>query len=140
MPFIIPLLPIIAAIGSLAGTGVGLGLELSNQPGTPKAAAPPTVAQTTPGADATKTAQEASIAEQFPNLQASTGGSLSPDAWIQLSQMISGTAGTPGVSGTNTDLIQKILTGQNNATVTAGSGGTTPQGAGASGLTNSVFA
>jgi hypothetical protein len=120
-------LPIIlggTGIAGLAATGVGLAESMKGS-STPAA---PTLAQTTPGAVQNKQNQEAAVSQQFPNLQAATGGSLSPDALVQLSQLLSGQAGTPGVSGTNVDLINKIASGNTS---------TTPPGS--SGLTNTVF-
>lgn len=132
------ILPVIAAIVGIAGTGVSLGESLANQPGTPKPPAAPTVAQTTPEATATADAQKAAIAQQFPNIQAQTGGTLSPDAFLQLAQLSSGQAGQPGVSGTNVDLIQKLLTGATGGVFAGGGAGSSPV-PGSPGLANTTF-
>lgn len=139
MPPVLALLPIIAAITGIAGTGVGLGLELSNQPGSPKAATP-SPADTAAAADKTKQSQIAALSQQTPNIQANTGGSLSPDAWAQLAAVLSGQAGTPGIGSSQQDLITKIISGNSGGgTVTAGNntGGGVPGSP--SGLTNSTF-
>jgi hypothetical protein len=138
MPPLLALLPTIAAITGIAGTGVGLGLELSNQPGSPKPATP-TPAQTTATADANKQNQLAALTQQEPNIQAATGGSLSPDAWAQLASILSGQAGSPGIGSSQQDLVTKLLTGNSGGTVTAGNntGGGTPGSSG--GLTNTTF-
>lgn len=136
MPPLVALLPaIIAGIGA-AGTGISLGETLANQPGSPK---PPTLAETTPVADKTKQEQIAALSGATPNIQAQTGGSLSPDAWAQLAALLSGQAGTPGISSSQTDLVQKLLTGNTGGgTVAAGNNAPgTPATPG--GLTNTTF-
>jgi hypothetical protein len=134
MPPLLALLPTIAAITGIAGTGVGLGMELSNQPGTPK---PATAAPAAIDANAigVQKNQEVSASNQFPSIQAATGGALSPDAWVQLSQLLTGSAGTPGVSGGNTDLISKILNGNTGGTGVSAGASPTPPAPGTSGLT-----
>jgi hypothetical protein len=128
---IVPLLPTLAAGASLAGTGVGLGMELSNKPGSPSTPTPsPAVTDATANQAAMN--QKALVSQQLPGLQAQTGGSLAPDTLVQLAQLISGQAGTPGASGINADLIKQLGGGS----VSAGSTTTSPQ---TSGLTNSTF-
>lgn len=127
------------ALGSLAVTGIGLGEQLANQPSAPKAPvqSPADIAKT---ADATKQNQLAALSQQTPNIQAATGGSLSPDAWAQLAAILSGQAGNPGIGSSQQDLVQKLLTGSTGGgTVTAGNntGGGTPGTTG--GLTNTTF-
>jgi hypothetical protein len=137
MPEVIPALiafitanaPAIGAISGLAGAataGVGLGENLANKPGTP---AVPTAAPAVTDANAQQTAmnQRALVGQQLPTLEQQTGGSLSPDTLIQLAQLISGQAGTPGISGATQPLLNQIQAGSTN---------TTPQ---TSGLTNSTF-
>jgi hypothetical protein len=126
MPFT---LAIAAAIASLAATGAGVGMELSGvgQPSTPKASTP-TLAQTATAANQTKENQLASLSQQTPNIQAATGGSLSPEAWAQMAEILSGQGGSTGISAATQDLMQKISTGNTN---------TTPGGGG---LTNTTFA
>lgn len=127
---------LVAAIASLAGTGIGLGETLANQPGSPK---PPSLADTTASADKTKQSQIAALSQETPNIQAATGGSLSPDAWAQLAAILSGQAGNPGIGASQQDLVTKLLSGNSGGTVTAGNNapGATPGTTG--GLTNTTF-
>ena len=129
---LVALIPLIAGITGIAGTGIGLGETLANKPGTPSPVPSPAVTD----ANAAQTAmnQKALIGQQLPGLQEQTGGSLSPDTLVQLAQLISGQAGTPGISGINADLIKQLSGG--GSTVSAGSTTTSPQ---TSGLTNSTF-
>jgi len=132
---LIALLPVI--LGA-AGTGVTLDETLANRPGSPSPATP-SAADTAASADKTKQNQLAALSSATPNIQASTGGSLSPDAWAQLAAILSGQAGTPGIGSSQEDLVKKILTGSSGGTVTAGNntGGGTPGSS--SGLTNTTF-
>ena len=131
MPEALALIPLI-----LTGVGTAVGLKESlSGGGAPKTAAP-TLAQTTPAATQTKQNQEVAASQQFPNFQATSGGALQPDMWVQMSKLISGEAGTPGISGIDADLLRKIMSGNTN--VTAGSANN-PQ-PGQPGLSNTVFA
>lgn len=127
----------VAAIASLAGTGISVGETLANQPGssTPK---PPTQAQNDTSAAATRKSQEASLSSQFPNLQAQVGGALSPDAYVQLAQILSGQAGQPGIGASSSDLITKLAGNNSNTSISAGSGGT-GGGGGVAGLSSTSF-
>lgn len=134
-----PIVGLIAAIASLAGTGIGLGETLANQPSAPKPVTP-SAADTAASADKTKRDQLAALGQQTPNIQAATGGSLSPDAWAQLAAILSGQAGATGIGASQQDLVQKLLTGNSGGgTVTAGNntGGGAPGTPG--GLTNTTF-
>jgi hypothetical protein len=91
-----PFLPAIAAIASLAATGIGLGETLSNQPGAPK---PPTTTPTqpTPAQQTTNRQQlEAAAVQQDPTLLAETGGYANPGYLASQSSLLSGGAGQPG--------------------------------------------
>lgn len=136
MPPVVALIPAIVGIASLAATGIGLGEQLSNQPGSPK---PPSQADIAKTATANKQNQLAALTQETPNIQAATGGSLSPDAWAQLAAILSGQAGSTGIGASQQDLVQKLLTGNSGGTVTAGNntGGGTPGTPG--GLTNTTF-
>ena len=109
---------LIAAIAGLAASGVTIGETLANQPG----GAPKAPAITPEQAATTRKNQEASLANAFPNFQALTGGSLSPESWITLSQLATGQGGAQGIGGASSDLLQKFLGGTTTApfTVTAG--------------------
>jgi len=116
---------IIGLIGALA-SGVGVGTSLysaANQPGAPKPVTP-SPAQVTADATKTRTAQEASLSQQFPGIQAATGGSLAPEAWVRLAELISGQAGTPGIGSAGQDLLSKlqVSSGATNSTVNTGPG------------------
>jgi hypothetical protein len=133
-----PLIPIITAIagaGSLAATGY----ELANQPGTPKAPATPAPSP----ADAAKTAasnratQEAALSQQLPNLQALTGGSLSPEALMRLSEILSGQGNTPGIGASSQDLIAKLFGGGGETPFQVSAGNTPTQTGATSGLVQS---
>lgn len=110
MPEIIPLLiPILT--GAAAATGIGTSIySLTNQPGTPKPVVP-TKAETDASALKTRNSQEAAISQQLPGLQAQTGGSLSPEALLQLSTLLSGQGNTPGIGGSVQDLLDKMKGG-----------------------------
>jgi hypothetical protein len=121
MPPLLAALPLIAAIGGLAGTGVGLGLELSNQPGSP--------APTTPNAGATAAtnnanmqAEKAAISQQTPNVNAATSGLANPDYVAQIAQLLAGTAGNPGSQGAAQQSIAQAF----GLPGGSGTGGTTP--------------
>lgn len=128
----------IATIAGLAGTGISVGEQLANQPGSPK---PPSQADITKNANANKQTQLAALSQQTPNIQAATGGSLSPEAWAQLSALLSGEAGATGIGASQQDLVQKLLSGNSGGgtTISAGNntGGGTPGTPG--GLTNTTF-
>ena len=83
----------IAAIASLAATGVGLGETLANRPSTPKITTTPAPLTPQQGNQI-----KAAISGQDANIQAQTGGSLSPDYLTQIAPVLAGVAG-PGTSG-----------------------------------------
>lgn len=112
MPQVLALIPIVlGAVG--AGTAIH---SLVDQPGAPKAPTPDP-AQTAADAQKTKQNQLAALQQQLPNLQAMTGGSLSPEAWAQMAEVLSGQAGTPGIGSAAQDLVSKYL---NPSQVTSG--------------------
>ena len=131
MPQLAGIIPIILAATSAASLGI-TGYELANQPGAPKTATP-TAAETTATADQTKQNQVAAVSQQFPNLQAQTGGSLSPDALIQLSTLLSGQGGAPGI-GASQQQILELLTGSPTTPFQVSAGNSTPAPAGGTGL------
>jgi len=133
MPEAIPLIAEI--VGIFAGaTSIGTGIYGAlNKPGTPTPAGPDPKALADT-ANKTRTTQEASLSQAFPGIQAATGGSLSPEAWIELSKLISGKAGEPGIGASGQDLLQKLLGGGSGSTVSVG-GGSTGGGTGSAGLT-----
>jgi hypothetical protein len=119
VPEVLAVLPIlIGAVG--AGTSI---YSLANQPGAPKPSTAPTV--TPAQAATTKKNEEASLSQQFPGIQAATGGSLSPEAWARLAEILSGQAGTPGISSASQDLLSKISAGNTQSSVSTGPGLTT---------------
>jgi hypothetical protein len=135
MPEAIPLIAEIL-MGTSAAVSIGTSLySLTNQPGAPKPATP---AAPSP-ADALKTrqTQETALASQFPNIQAQTGGSLSPDAWMRLAELLSGQAGAPGIGASSQDLLSKLTGKDSSIAVTAGNAATNP--ATGTGLTSTAF-
>jgi hypothetical protein len=131
---IIAALPIITAAVGAGGLAIS-GYELANKPSTSAPAVPQaTIDQ---NAAQTKQNQEASVSQQFPNLQASTGGSLSPDALVALSTILSGQGNAQGIGATTDTLLQKLTGKANPFLVQAGAGGnTTPSPTGLTGATN----
>jgi hypothetical protein len=119
---LVALLPLIFS-GAAAATTIGTSIySAENQPGMPKPVVP-TQAQTDATAASARKTQEAALSQQLPGLQAQTGGSLSPEALLQLSQLLSGQAGTPGIGGSVQDLLSKMGSGGSS------SPGLTPGGA-----------
>ena len=131
MPPLIAALPIIAAVAGLAGTGVGLGLELSNQPGSPK---PVTPTAPTPAQNAvTQNQEKALIGQQLPNVLSQTSGLANPEYLAQMAQLLAGTAGSPGSTGAAQQAIAQAF-GLPPGAFTGGGGATpasrfTPAGA-----------
>ena len=118
MPPVAAILPII-----LGAVSAGEGLHsLLSHPHAPKPAAP-NPQQVSADALKTRNTQEAALSQTFPGIQAATGGSLSPDAWIEMAKLLSNQAGNPGVGAAGQDLLMKLL-GQGGAgggfNVTAG--------------------
>jgi hypothetical protein len=121
------IVPIITAIIGAAGVGTSI-YSLSNQLGAPKPVTP-TPAQAAATAGQNRSTQEAALSQQLPNLQAQVGGSLSPEALLALSQILSGQGGTPGIGSSTQDLIQKMTVSAgapNSGTAPAGQPGLTP--------------
>ena len=134
-----PVAVAIGAIVSAIATSISVGESLFNQPSAPKAATP-TPAQTNAAAATQKQNQLTALTQQTPNIQANTGGSLSPEAWAQLADVLSGQAGNTGIGAANTDLVTKLLTGNTGGGgVSAGAGSGTTPGTPSSGLTNTTF-
>jgi hypothetical protein len=98
MPPLLAALPLIAAIGGLAGTGVGLGLELSNKPGAPK-----TVPETPAQIGTNQNQIKAAVSQEDPNILAQTSGLANPDYVAQISQLLAGTGGQTGSTGAARD-------------------------------------
>ena len=123
----IALLPVIAAIAGLAGTGISLGEMLANKP----SGKMPTTAPAAPAVSPAMAPQiKAAISGQDANIQAQTGGSLSPDYLTQIAPILAGTAG-PGTSGIAQGATNAYTGGANNpiaqviATLSRGGGGGT---------------
>lgn len=119
---------IISIIGAVVGAGSSI-YGLATRPGTPKSPTAPTV---TP-ADAlkTRTSQEAALSQQFPGIQAATGGSLSPESWIRLAELLTGKAGETGIGSAGEDLLKKTFNvgvGGGGSSGSTGSAGLTPAG------------
>ena len=129
------LFAIIGALASAAGVAE-TGYAMANQPDTPKPATP--TAPTPADALKTRQTQQTALASQFPNIQAQTGDSLSPDARMRLAELLSGLAGAPGIGASSQDLLSKLTGKQDsNIAVTAGNAATNP--ATGTGLTTSSY-
>ena len=99
------IVPIITAIAAAASTSLA-GYELANQPGSPK---PPSSTTPAPLTATQGNAVKASVGGQLPNLQALTGGSLSPETSAVLAQLASGTAGDPQTAGLTQQVINQFF-------------------------------
>lgn len=106
----------IAIIASLIGAGTEVA-GLFNRPSPPKL---PT--QPTQPIGPTPEQQKALLAPQFPDIQALTGGSLSPDYYASVAPVRAGIAGTPGIEKVIRELLASFF----------GAGGTEGGGGGAS--------
>ena len=126
MPPLVAALPVIAAVAGLAGTGVGLGLELSNQPG--GATTPPP----TPAVINQEQQQEkAAISQQAPNILAQTSGLANPDYVAQLAQLLAGTGGQTGSQGAASQIASQLFGLSPGTPATPGAGSSfTPAGTG----------
>jgi hypothetical protein len=94
MPFLAGLLPLLAGVGSLAGTGLGIASAVENA-GSPAAPAAP--APTPPNAQQLLE-QRAAVAQQEPNVISSTSGLASPEYSSLISQILAGVLGEPGAN------------------------------------------
>lgn len=93
-------LGVIAAITSIAGTGTGLGLQLANQPDSPKPPAATTPAAPTPQQQAqTALQQKAAVSQQLPTIEGLTSGFANPEYYGQQGAIAAGVAGQPGGTG-----------------------------------------
>lgn len=118
-------IPIIATVIGAAGVGTSI-YSLTNQPSSsPPKPTTPTPAQAQDTALKNRTMQEAALTQQAPGIQAATGGSLSPEAKIQMEELLAGLSGAPGIGGTIQDLLQKLKGG---GTVSAGNASTNSPG------------
>jgi len=117
------IIPIITAIVGAAGVGTSI-YSLTNQPGAPKPPAAATPAQVSADATKNRAAQEASLSNQFPSIQAQTGGSLAPEAWLRLAELLSGKAGEAGIGSAGQDLLAKqaVASGSTSTSPNTGAG------------------
>jgi hypothetical protein len=100
MPPLLPFVPIITALGSAAGAGVGI-YEAANQPSAPKPATNLSPTQ----ADQAK----AAVAQQVPDIVSQTGGAVSPAYTQLLAELNSGTANLPGIGGLSQDAVNQFF-------------------------------
>jgi hypothetical protein len=103
---------LVALIPALIGAaGVGTSIySATNTPGAPKPPVPDP-AQIAADAAKKKQGQVTALSGQFPSIQSATGGSLSPEAWIQMAELLAGKAGEPGIGAAGQDLLQKLSAG-----------------------------
>lgn len=122
MPAVIPLLvPILTA--AAAATTIGTQIySLENQPGVPKPSTTPS-----PLTAAQNANQAASVGGQLPNLQALTGGSVSPEYSAQFGATQSGVANDPQATGNIQAAINQFFglsaPGSSGLTTSSGPGG-----------------
>jgi len=115
-------LPAIAAIVSIVGTGTGLGLELANQPGGP----PKTTTTPQPLTPTQQSGIKGAVANAVPDIQTQLGGSVSPDYYLQNSELLSGVGNAPGVSGTVQSVINQAFGGGGTPSATGITTGANP--------------
>jgi hypothetical protein len=129
MPFS---LAVAAAIASIVGAGTAVGSTIYNDVNKPGTPAGPTPTQLTNQAINAETANRATATKEaaqiLPDLQANTGGGLSPDAYGQLSSQFSGNANL-GSSPQVQEMVNKFLGIDPGASF----GGSSPFGGGSSG-------
>src|ERR1700690_1041705 len=110
--------PLLALVPLLVGGG---------QPSAPKPSTP-TPAQTAAQALEVQNSEKAAIGQQAPNIISSTSGLANPDYVAQISQLLSGTANSPGASGAAKSVIQQLFGLSGGGGGTGGGGGFTPAG------------
>lgn len=111
-------IPIIAAVVGAISAGEGI-YSITHQPSsspTPSTPAPPSATQIA----STRQNQEEAITQQFPQLQAQTGGSLSPNTWVQMAELLSNQANSPGIGAAGQDILMKLFQSNPQFMVTAG--------------------
>jgi hypothetical protein len=119
---------IFAGVG--AGTALGTGIySLENQPGAPKPTNPAAVTSTG------QAAEKAAIGQQLPTLQSQVGGSVSPEYYQQIAQLLSGTANQPG-SGASANTAVGSFFGNSGTNGGPSAGLTTSTGTNSGGLTS----
>lgn len=102
------ILPIILAATAAIGTGTSL-YQMANQPGQPKGQSPEEITKQAITSEQANRANATKQASAFlPELQSSTGGGLSPDAYSQLASQFSGNAQL-GNSPQMQQLVSKFL-------------------------------
>jgi hypothetical protein len=108
-----PFLPIIAAIAGLAGTGVGVGLDIADASGNKTPATPATPATpTSTGPTQQQLSQlKSAISAQAPNVIGETSGLANPEYVAQMSQLLAGTSNSPGSTGQAQSVIQSLFGG-----------------------------
>lgn len=106
------LIGIITAVVGAVGAGTSIAKAVEGGPSTPK---PPTPspAETAATAEKNKANQVAALQSAFPNIQSLTGGSLSPEAWLRMAELLTGAGGTPGIGAAEGDILKR-LSGEEN--------------------------
>ena len=95
-------IPIIAAIAAAASAGTGI-YELASAPGGAKAPKAPV------GVNPQQSTNiKAAVSQEAPTLQSQLGGSVSPDYYLQLAQVLSG-QNTPGAGGSAQSVINSLF-------------------------------
>lgn len=91
MPPLVALLPTIAAIAGLAGTGISVGETLANSGSKPAAPAP-----TPPPDQQTLLRQRELAGQQASNIEGQTSGAAGPDFLSLFAPYLAGISGQPG--------------------------------------------
>jgi len=105
------IIPLIAALVG-AGTTIAGIAERPGGGGPPKAPTP-SPAETAATAEKGKQSQVAALQSAFPSIQALTGGSLSPETWLRMAELLTGQGGTPGIGAAEGDILKR-LSGEEN--------------------------
>lgn len=98
MPFLVGIAPLLAALGGLAGAGVGIGEAVAGSGKSATAPVSPVSPPPTPPSANNLLQQREQIAGQIPNVDAATSGAASPDYQSLIAQILSGTAGQSGAN------------------------------------------
>jgi hypothetical protein len=129
MPFIIPL---IMAVATAAEVGLGIHSAVAGGGGGGATPTPTTPTTPPPNVGAQKTA----LLQQAPTLQSNLGGSVSPEYYLKMMEILSGQAGQPGIGQAGQNALQTLFGGggQPSTGTSLTAGGVTTAGAGTPGL------
>jgi len=107
------LIGIITAVVGAVGAGKSIAGAVEGGGGGPPKPPTPSPAETAATAEKGKASQIASLQAAFPSIQSLTGGSLSPEAWVRMAELLTGAGGTPGIGAAEGDILKR-LSGESN--------------------------